>query len=64
MNNSNSTDAGKSTGQHTPPVKKVEGANESQPAKVEEPKTGTDTDRQLTGDSKQSTDDAAGKSLR
>ncbi|WP_036165152.1 hypothetical protein [Noviluteimonas dokdonensis] len=62
MNNSNSTDAGKSTGQQTPPAKKVEGANESQPVKAEDP--GTDTDRQVAGDSKQSTDDAGGKSLR
>ena len=62
MNSADSSDASKTTGQQTPPVKKVEGANDSQPAKAEDP--GTDTDRQVAGDSKQSTDDPAGKSLR
>ena len=64
MNNSNSTDTSKPTGQ-TPFVKKVEGQNDAQPAKVEDPKPSTDTDRQVTGEAKQPTsDDAKGTSLR
>ena len=59
MSNSNSTDTGKTTGQPTPFIKKGEGANDSQPAKVEEPKPSSDADRQVTGEPKKS-DDAAG----
>ena len=64
MNNSNSTDTSKPTGQ-APFVQKGESQNEAQPAKVEEPKPGTDTDRQVTGEVKQpASDDAKGTSLR
>jgi hypothetical protein len=65
MNNSNSNiDTSKPTGQ-APFVQKGESQNEAQPAKVEEPKPGTDTDRQVTGESKlPASDDAKGTSLR
>ncbi|UHQ20208.1 hypothetical protein LVB87_03330 [Lysobacter sp. KIS68-7] len=59
MNNSNSTDTGKQSS-----FEKKGESTISPPAKVEEPKPNTDTDRQVTGDPKQPTDDAAGKSLR
>ena len=63
MNNTNSTDTSKTANPQTPFEKKGE-ANVAQPAKVEEPKPNSDTDRQATGDQKQPTDDATGKSLR
>ena len=63
MNNSNSTDTSKTTGQQTPFVKKGESNNDPQPAKVEEPKPSADT-APVTGEPKQSADDASGKSLR
>jgi hypothetical protein len=62
MNNSNSTDTSKTPGQPASFADKSETKVDSQPAKVEEPKT--ETVGPIAGEPKPSTDDAEGKSLR
>jgi hypothetical protein len=58
MNNSNSTDTSKTPGQPASFGDKTETKVDTQPAKVEEPKPGSETE------AKEPTDDSAGKSLR
>ena len=60
MNNSNSTDTSKTPGQPATFGEKGESKTDAQPAKIEDPKPGTEA----AGEPKPSTDDASGTSLR